>query len=76
MTKGKLTKGLSLGSIEKKATSELKRDLTKVNEKRTTIYLDENVYRAIKRYAATEDIKIKDYINEVLLNDVKEKGLL
>ena len=76
MTKTKLTKGgLSLGRVEKEAMPELKNDL-KSNEKRTTLYLDQDVYKAIKRHAFMEEIKMKDYINEVLRKDVEEKGLL
>ncbi|GJI56931.1 hypothetical protein HEMROJRC1_20430 [Rodentibacter sp. JRC1] len=76
MSKAKLTKGLSLGSIEKEAMPELKDDLEKTTEKRTTLYLDENIHRAIKRYAFMEEIKIKDYINNILRKDLQEKGLL
>ncbi|OOF41012.1 hypothetical protein BKK50_08965 [Rodentibacter rarus] len=76
MSKTKLTKGLSLGSIEKEAMPELKADLEKTSEKRTTLYLDENVYRAIKRYAFMQEIKLKDYINDILRKDLRDKGLL
>ncbi|WP_273403496.1 hypothetical protein [Actinobacillus porcinus] len=76
MTKGKLTKGgLSLGIIEKESMPELKSDL-KTKEKRTTLYLDEAIYRAIKRHAVMEEIKLKDYISAVLREDLEKKGLL
>lgn len=76
MTKGKLTKGgLSLGTIEKESMPELKSDL-KTKEKRTTLYLDEDIYRAIKRHAVMEEIKLKDYISAVLREDLERKGLL
>ena len=76
MAKNKLTKGtLSLGQIEKDAMPEIKSGLKK-NEKRTTIYLDENLYRAIKRQAVMEEITIKDYINNLLRKDCEQKGIL
>ena len=76
MAKNKLTKGtLSLGQIEKDAMPEIKRGLKK-NEKRTTLYLDENLYRAIKRQAVMEEITIKDYINNLLRKDCEQKGIL
>ena len=76
MAKNKLTKGsLSLGQIEKEAMPEIKSGL-KENVKRTTLYLDENLYRAIKRHAVMEDITIKDYINNVLRKDCEQKGIL
>ncbi len=76
MAKNKLTKGtLSLGQIEKDAMPEIKSGLKK-NEKRTTLYLDENLYRAIKRQAVMEEITIKDYINNVLRKDCEQKGIL
>jgi predicted DNA binding CopG/RHH family protein len=76
MAKNKLTKGtLSLGQIEKDAMPEIKSGLKK-NEKRTTLYLDENLYRAIKRQAVMEEITIKDYINNLLRKDCEKKGIL
>ena len=76
MAKIKLTKGtLSLGQIEKDAMPEIKSGLKK-NEKRTTLYLDENLYRAIKRQAVMEEITIKDYINNLLRKDCEQKGIL
>ena len=76
MAKHKLTKGtLSLGQIEKDAMPEIKSGLKK-NEKRTTLYLDENLYRAIKRQAVMEEITIKDYINNLLRKDCEQKGIL
>lgn len=72
----KLTKGnFSLGTIDKKATPELKSKLS-LNEKRTTIYLDENIYRAVKSYAVLNNTSIKDHINKLLREDLKSKGLL
>ena len=76
MAKNKLTKGtLSLGQIEKDAMPEIKSGLKK-NEKRTTLYLDENLYRAIKRQGVMEEITIKDYINNLLRKDCEKKGIL
>lgn len=76
MAKNKLTKGtLSLGQIEKDAMPEIKSGLKK-NEKRTTLYLDENLYRAIKRQAVMEEITIKDYINNLLRKDCEKKEIL
>ena len=76
MAKNKLTKGtLSLGQIEKDAMPEIKSGLKK-NEKRTTLYLDENLYRTIKRQAVMEEITIKDYINNLLRKDCEQKGIL
>lgn len=76
MAKNKLTKGtLSLGQIEKDAMPEIKSGLKK-NEKRTTLYLDENLYRAIKRQAVMEEITIKDYINNLLRKYCEQKGIL
>ena len=76
MAKNKLTKGtLSLGQIEKDAMPEIKSGLKK-NEKRTTLYLDENLYRAIKRKEVMEEITIKDYINNLLRKDCEQKGIL
>lgn len=76
MAKNKLTKGtLLLGQIEKDAMPEIKSGLKK-NEKRTTLYLDENLYRAIKRQAVMEEITIKDYINNLLRKDCEQKGIL
>lgn len=76
MAKNKLTKGtLLLGQIEKDAMPEIKSSLKK-NEKRTTLYLDENLYRVIKRQAVMEEITIKDYINNVLRKDCEQKGIL
>ena len=76
MAKNKLTKGtLSLGQIEKDAMPEIKSGLKK-NEKRTTLYLDENLYRAIKRQAVMEEITIKDFINNLLRKDCEQKGIL
>ena len=54
---------------------EIKSSLKK-NEKRTTLYLDENLYRAIKRQAVMEEITIKDYINNLLRKDCEQKGIL
>ncbi|WP_314723214.1 hypothetical protein [Haemophilus pittmaniae] len=76
MAKNKLTKGtLSLGQIEKDAMPKIKSGLKK-NEKRTTLYLDENLYRAIKRQAVMEETTIKDYINNLLRKDCEQKGIL
>lgn len=76
MAKNKLTKGsLSLGQIEKDAMPEIKSSL-KENVKRTTIYLDESLYRAIKRHSVMEEVTIKDYINNVLRKDCEQKGIL
>lgn len=76
MTKGKLTKGnLSLGNVSKDNVNHAKSDLV-AKERRTTIYLDERIYLALKKYCAGEDIKIKDYMNNLFLEDLKNKGLM
>lgn len=79
LTKGTLTKGatLSLGTVEKEAMPELKADLTNNNnEKRTTIYLEQSIYKAAKQYAVKQDLTLKEYFSALLRNDLQAKGEL
>ena len=76
MTKGKLTKGeLSLGNVSKDNVNNAISDLI-VKGRRTTIYLVERIYLGVKKHCAVEDITIKDYINNLILEDLKNKGLM
>lgn len=80
MTKTKLTKGafksgLSMGSIEKTAMPQLREEVI-IAEQRTTIMIPVEVYKAAKQYAVQHDIKLKEYFNELLTRDLKEKGML
>ena len=59
LTKGTLSKsGLSMGSIEKTAMPQLKEEVT-IAEQRTTIMIPVDVYKAAKKYALLNDIKLK-----------------
>ena len=74
MSKNKLTKGgFSLGTIDKKAMPDLKSNLSS-NEKRTTIYLDADLYRTVKSYAVINNTTLKDYINTLIRTDLEKKG--
>lgn len=75
----KLTKksGLTLGSMEKTLMSELKDNLQKGNnEKRTTIYLESNIFLETKKYCVMNNITIKNYINNLIRKDLQEKGII
>ena len=66
-----------MGTIKKPAISELKAGLSSNNaEKRTTIYLDQRIYKAAKQYAVQNDLTIKEYFTELLRRDLQEKGKL
>ena len=76
LTKGTLSKyGLSMGSIEKTAMPQLKEEVT-IAEQRTTIMIPVDDYKAAKKYALLNDIKLKEYFNDLLSKDLKEKGML
>ncbi|TYA50851.1 hypothetical protein FXE11_06120 [Aggregatibacter actinomycetemcomitans] len=76
LTKGTLSKsGLSMGNIEKTAMPQLKEEVT-IAEQRTTIMIPVDVYKAAKKYALLNDIKLKEYFNDLLSKDLKEKGML
>ena len=76
LTKGTLSKsGLSMGSIEKTAMPQLKGEVVTA-EQRTTIMIPVDVYKAAKKYALLNDIKLKEYFNDLLSKDLKEKGML
>jgi len=76
LTKGTLTKkGLSIGTIEKTAMPQLKEEVSIV-EQRTTIMIPVNVYKAAKKYALLNDIKLKEYFNNLLTQDLQDKGML
>ncbi|MFY1026515.1 hypothetical protein CFY87_00390 [Actinobacillus seminis] len=76
LTKGTLSKsGLSMGSIEKTAMPQLKEEVSIV-EQRTTIMIPVNVYKAAKKYALLNDIKLKEYFNNLLTQDLQDKGML
>lgn len=72
----KLTKGtLTMGTVEKSTMPQFKEDLSVV-EQRTTIMIPVDVYKAAKKYALLNDIKLKEYFNDLLTRDLKEKGIL
>lgn len=76
LTKGTVTKsGLSMGAIEKATMPQLKEEVA-VAEQRTTIMIPVEVYKAAKKYALLNDIKLKEYFNELLTRDLTEKGML
>ena len=54
---------------------DLKSNLS-LNEKRTTIYLDADLYRTVKSYAVINNTTLKDYINTLIRTDLEKKGLL
>lgn len=73
----KLTKGsLSLGQVEKRAMPDVKSNLDSSNEKRTTIYIDQDLYRIIKHDAVKHDQSLKEYINDMFREVLTKRGLL
>lgn len=73
----KLTKGsLSLGQVDKAAMPELKANLENSNEKRTTIYVDKDLYFLMKSDALNRQQKLKDYINDIFREVLTKRGLL
>ncbi|HDX1172860.1 TPA: hypothetical protein RNY16_002185 [Pasteurella multocida] len=73
----KLTKGsLSLGQVEKRAMQDVKSNLDSSNEKRTTIYIDQDLYRIIKHDAVKHDQSLKEYINDMFREVLTKRELL
>ncbi|SUT92620.1 Uncharacterised protein [[Actinobacillus] rossii] len=54
---------------------QLKEEVSIV-EQRTTIMIPVNVYKAAKKYALLNDIKLKEYFNNLLTQDLQDKGML
>ncbi len=47
-----------------------------VKTKQLTVFIPENVFKAVKVHCSEKDLFIKDYIADLLRDDMKKKGKL
>ena len=66
--------GTTTDSADKKPVKEKK--TVAVKTKQLTVFIPENVFKAVKVHCSEKDLFVKDYIADLLRDEMKKKGKL